>query len=89
MKKAATMEALDGLVEVSTTGDLRRVVSNALLALARKEISATDVEAMAKGLDSISNSINTEIKMARLHSDMRDAGGNIPKAAEMGRLLIG
>jgi predicted ATP-grasp superfamily ATP-dependent carboligase len=88
MKKAPTMEALDNLDEIRTSGDIRRLVSNALLALARKEISATDVEAMAKGLDAISNSINTEIKVAKTNMEMQAAGVEITKHAEMGRLLI-
>lgn len=89
MKQAETMKAMDDLTEIKTSGDLRRLVSNSLLALARKEISATDVVAMSKGLDSISASIDVEIKLAKLNLEMKVAGAEIPKQAEMGRLLIG
>ena len=88
MKKAPTMSALDTLDEIRTSGDIRRVVSNALLALARKEISAADVEAMSKGMDAISNSLAVEVKLARLDMDLRRAGAEIAKTAELGKLLI-
>lgn len=88
MKQTETMQAMDDLVEIKTTGDLRRLVSNSLLALARKQISATDVTAMAKGLDAISASIDVEIKAAKLDLELKAAGGEIPKKAEMGRMLI-
>ena len=41
MKAAQTLtESLGNMQQVTTQGDLRRIVSNSLLALARKEISA-------------------------------------------------
>lgn len=90
MKASATvLESLSNMDQVSTQGDLRRIVANSLLALARKEISATDVEAMAKGLDSISNSLNAEIKVARTAVELREKGGEIGKVKHLGQLLIG
>lgn len=89
MKKADTISALDAMDEVRTSGDLRRIVSNMMLGLARKQISATDIEAAAKGLDSISNSMNAEVKVARLDLDMRKAGQKLTESAEMGKLIIG
>lgn len=85
----ATLEALSDMQAVSTQGDLRRIVANSLLALARKEISATDVEAMAKGLDSISNSLNAEIKVAKTAIELREKGANLGQVAHLGQLLIG
>jgi hypothetical protein len=85
----ATIESLADLNEVTTQGDLRRIVANALLALARKEISATDVEAMAKGLDSISNSLNAEVKVAKTRIELREKGADLGKIVHLGRLLIG
>lgn len=84
-----TLEALSDIKQVTTTGDLRRIVANQLLALARKEVSATDMEAMAKGLDSISNSLNAEIKMAKTKIELRDMGGDLGKVTHLGSLLIG
>ena len=90
MKAAKTLtESLDNMSEVATQGDLRRIVANSLLALARKEISATDVEAMAKGLDSISNSLNAEIKVAKTSIELREKGANLGKVVHMGSMLIG
>lgn len=84
-----TIEALTDMKEVRTQGDLRRIVGNSLLALARKEISATDVEAMAKGLDSISNSLNAEVKVAKTAIELRERGANLGKVTSLGSLLIG
>lgn len=84
----ATLEALSDMQEVTTSGDLRRIVGNSLLALARKEISATDLEAMAKGLDSISNSVNAEIKVAKLKVDIRDFGQDIGNLTHLGNMVI-
>lgn len=89
MKAAKNLvESLNGMDEVATQGDLRRIVANSLLALARKEISATDVEAMAKGLDSISNSLNAEIKVAKTAIELRDKGGQLGQVVELGQLVI-
>ena len=41
------LSGLSDMTDVRTQGDLRLIVANSLLALARKELSATDVEAMA------------------------------------------
>ena len=90
MKAAPTLiESLGNLAEVTTQGDLRRIVANSLLALARKEISATDLEAMAKGLDSISNSLNAEIKVAKTSIELREKGASLGKVAHLGQMMIG
>ena len=90
MKASTTYtESLSDLKQVETQGDLRRIVANALLALARKEISATDIEAMAKGLDSISNSLNAEVKIAQTKIELRENGADIGQVAHLGRTLIG
>lgn len=88
----ASKTVLDGLSDISevkTQGDLRRIVANSLLALARKEISATDVEAMAKGMDAISNSLNAEVKVAKTRIELRQAGEDMGKVTHLGRMLIG
>jgi hypothetical protein len=84
-----TLESLADMQQVATGGDLRRIVANSLLALARKEISATDVEAMAKGLDSISNSLNAEIKVARTSIELREKGASLGSVVHLGQLVIG
>jgi hypothetical protein len=90
MKPAKTLtESLNNMGEVTTQGDLRRIVANSLLALARKEISATDVEAMAKGLDSISNSLNAEIKVAKTSIELREKGARLGHVVQLGNLVIG
>lgn len=90
MKAAQTLtESLGTMAEVTTQGDLRRIVANSLLALARKEISATDLEAMAKGLDSISNSLNAEIKVAKTSIELREKGASLGNVVHLGNLVIG
>ena len=89
MRAAQTLvQSLSEVSEVTTSGDLRRIVANSLLALARKEISATDLEAMAKGLDSVSNSLNSEIKVAKTAMEMRAAGAHISDIVRLGQLVI-
>lgn len=90
MKASKTvLEGLADMNEVQTQGDLRRIVANSLLALARKEISATDVEAMAKGMDSISNSLSAEVKVAKTRIELRQAGEDMGRVTHLGRMLIG
>src|SRR5574337_444910 len=83
-----TLESLADLAEVTTSGDLRRIIANSLLALARKEISATDVEAMAKGLDAINNSLTAEIKLAKASIELREKGANIGRVVELGNAVV-
>jgi hypothetical protein len=90
MKAAKTLvESLSDMDAVTTQGDLRRIVANSLLALARKEVSATDVEAMAKGLDAISNSLNAEIKVAKTSIELREKGASLGRVVHLGQLVIG
>ena len=44
---------------------------------------------MAKGLDSISNSLNAEVKVARTAIDLRERGGDIGNVVQLGTLIIG
>lgn len=90
MKPSTSLvDSLSTMGSVTTQGDLRRIVANSLLALARKEISATDVTAMGKGLESINNSLLAEIKVAKMAIDLRSQGGELGKVVELGNLVIG
>lgn len=84
-----TLESLADMQQVATLGDVRRIIGQSLLALARKEISATDVTAMAKAADSISNSLNAEIGLARTAHDLRQSGADLGKIVHIGQTLIG
>jgi hypothetical protein len=44
---------------------------------------------MAKGLDSISNSLNAEIKVARTAIELREKGGQLGQVVQLGQLVIG
>ena len=90
MKPSTSLiDSLANMESVTTQGDLRRIVANSLLALARKEISATDVQAMGKGLESINNSLLAEIKVAKMAIELRTQGGELGKVVELGNLVIG
>lgn len=90
MKASKTaIEALSDMEAVSSLGDVRRIVGNSLLALVRKEISATDVVALSKGVDAISNSLSAEISLARVRLDLRERGAAVGEQVEFGKTLIG
>lgn len=84
-----TLESLADIDQVSTAGQLRRIGAQMLLALARKELSATDLDAASKMLDSQANLLNAEVKVYKTTMDMRDRGGDIGKITHLGNLLIG
>lgn len=84
-----TLDSLANMQQVATLGDVRRIIGQSLLALARKEISATDVVAMSKAVDSISNSLNAEVSLARTAHDLRQAGADLGKIVHVGQTMIG
>lgn len=84
-----TLESLSDMQQVSTLGDVRRIIGQSLLALARKEVSAADVTAMAKAVDSIANSLNAEISLARTSHELRQSGADLGKIVHIGQTLIG
>ena len=84
-----TLESLDDMKRVATLGDVRRVIGQSLLALARKEISAADLTAMAKAADSIANTLHAEITLAKVGSELRKTGSDIGRVVQVGHTLIG
>jgi len=86
---AITIEALADIGTVKTTGDVRRVGSQMLLALARKEVPASDVEAASKMIEAISNSINAEVRLAVAAIALRDKGAQLAKVEHLGKTVIG
>lgn len=89
MKPSETaVEALKNTPVIRTAGDARAVLSNVLLALVRKEISATDATAAVAVTDGMCNLLNAEIKAARLNIDMRRAAGEVVRATELGQMVI-
>jgi len=84
-----TLESLADMTQVATLGDVRRIIGQSLLALARKEISAADVTAMAKAVDSIANTLNAEVSLAKTAHDLRQQGADLGKVVHIGQTLIG
>ncbi|WP_439606855.1 hypothetical protein [Hydrogenophaga sp.] len=90
MKVSQSLEqALSDISRMETTGDIRRVGAEMLLALARKEISATDVDAAAKMVAAQAAHMMAEVKTAVNAQTIREKGGDIGRISHMGRTLIG
>lgn len=83
------VEALSDIDRMETTGDVRRVGAEMLLALARKEISATDVDAAAKMVAAQAAHMMAEVKTAIQAQVIREKGGELAKVSHLGRTLIG
>ena len=84
-----TLEALQDIDQVRTAGDLRRIGAQMLLALARKEISATDLDAASKMIDAQAHSLEAEVKVAKAAIELRERGADLGKVVHLGQTLIG
>ena len=84
-----TLESLKDMQRVETLGDVRRVIGQSLLALARKEISATDLAVMSKAADAVANTLHAEIALAKTAHELRKTGADIGEIVHVGRTLIG
>lgn len=84
-----TLESLQDMQKVATLGDVRRVIGQSLLALARKEISATDLVAMSKAADAIANTLQAEVSLAKTSSELRKTGADLGQIVHIGQTLIG
>lgn len=84
-----TISSLSDIDRVETTGHLRRIGSQMLLALARKEISATDVEAAAKMIASVSLNMQVEVRAALAAQLLREKGAQLAKIEHLGQTMIG
>lgn len=90
MKVSQSLEsALSDINRMETTGDVRRVGAEMLLALARKEISATDVDAAAKMVAAQAAHMMAEVKTASNAMMIREKGGDLGRISHLGRTLIG
>jgi hypothetical protein len=90
MKASAnTLSALEDITAIETAGQLRRVGSQMLLALARGEIAANNVEAGAKMMDAIVASVNAETRLMMVAEDLRSKGAKIARVEQLGLTLIG
>ena len=84
-----TLESLSDIDRVETTGHVRRIGAQMLLALARKEISAVDVEAASKMIAAQALHMQTEIRLAMAASTLREKGADIGRVAQIGQQHIG
>lgn len=84
-----TLESLEDISKVATLGDVRRIIGQSLLALARKEISAADLTAMAKAADSIANTLNAEVALAKTANELRKTGADLGQIVHIGHTVIG
>lgn len=86
---AITLDGISDIHRVETTGQVRRIGSQMLLALARKEISATDVEAAAKMIAAVSANMHTEVRLAMAAITLREKGASLAEVAHLGQTMIG
>lgn len=85
-----TLDSLSDMKEVRTAGDVRRIGSQMLLALARKEISATDIDAASKMMTAQASLLAVELKAWSCANEMRKTGSSLTKEGQLGELdLIG
>ena len=77
------------ITRVSNAGQVRRLASQALLALLRKELSATDAVAAAKLVSAVNQSMDVEIKLMVAKATILDKSGHIVRSAAFGATLIG
>ena len=89
MKTAPTVaDALKNTPAIRTTGDVRALLANTMLALARGEIGVDKATAMVGCADSMCNVMNTEVKAIRLRIEMAKEAKESVKLQQFGQLLI-
>lgn len=89
MKPSQTLvESLQDMKNVTTVGDVRRIASQMLLSIARKEMPAGDAIAAAKVLSAISQSMDSEIKVHLAAVTLREKGVHITQLANFGQTLL-
>ena len=85
----SVINALADLERIAGAGDVRRIVGESMLAVARGDMSGATLCDLCKGSDSISYSMEAEIKVARAKVELRALGENLGRLTVMGNLLIG
>lgn len=83
-----TLDSLSDIGKVSETGHIRRIGAQMLLALARKEISATDVDAASKMIGAQAAHMAAEVKVAKAQIELREKGADLGKTAVIGKMVI-
>lgn len=89
MKPSQTaLESIKNTPALRTDGEINSVLGNVLLALLRKEISATDATAAVAITDGMCNVMNTTIKAMRLKIDLQKSTGEKVKLVELGQQVF-
>lgn len=84
-----TLESLADIDQVREAGQIRRIGGQMLLAMARKEISATDLMAASKMIEAQANHMKSEVNMQRAIIEMRKHGADLGKTVHLGKTIIG
>lgn len=79
---SAIVQALADIDRIEKGDDIRRVCSEMMLGLARKEVSATDVEAMAKIVAAQAAAKMTDLKVAMWAHEIRTTAGALYRTKE-------
>jgi hypothetical protein len=73
----AIVQALADIDRIEKGTEVTRVVSEMLLGVARKEVSATDLEAAAKAVAALAAHKHTELKCAQWAHQMRSEAAQL------------
>lgn len=89
MKPSETAnQAVATISMVRSDGDINTILANTLLAVVRKEISATDANAIVGITDGMCNVMNTSMKAMRLKMEMQKAAGEKVRVLRLGQQLF-
>lgn len=83
-----TLSSLADIGRVETSGQIRRIGAQMLLALARKEIGHADIEAAAKMVMAQAAHMAAEVRVQRAAFELRAAGVNLAAPQQLGRTVI-
>lgn len=74
---------------VRTTGDLRRNLSDILIAVTKGEVEVSRAQAAAQLAKEINSSMLVEINAAKVNIALTQAGKSMGEVRHMGKMLIG
>ena len=83
-----TLDSLSDIHRVESSGQIRRIAAQMLLALARKELPAADVDAAARMLAAQAAHLMAEVKVAIATVELRNQSVNLGHIPEIGQRAI-
>lgn len=81
-------DTLAGMQTITQSGQIRFVVSNSLLAVARGEMPPKTLHSLCKASDSVSTSMDAEVRLELAKAKLRLLGADIGKHETFGTNVI-